>query len=377
MKVVCKTERCLDALLEEKGMLEDLEKRSIWKNPYFSPEWLEAWLKRQPDGVKPVLLIARTDTGSLEGFWPFVERPGLLGSKGLWPFVYDEANYFDPWSSELAVHGLVEGLRNLMKEFTFSWIPLARNAFWEKVLEPESLKCKLPSISRVPRKTSLLSPESGMSFDEFWSLGMGPKSRKSFRYDSRRLEEKGDVRIECLETFEEVRSVMPTTCMVEVESWKSSEGAGLYSIRGKRGFFFELLPELAKEGRARIHVLRVNDEPIAWELDLLSQGFMGVHHLSFHQEWKKYSPGKQLLRHSLRKSWEEGRTIDFLPCNLDYKEKLSTTVEPVREFHWFRRSLRGALARRLILWNMKARKKIRQASKRTKSSQNFWRAVES
>ncbi len=139
-----------------------------------------------------------------------------------------------------------------------------------------------------------------MSFDEFWSLGMGPKSRKSFRYDTRRLEEKGDVRIECLETFEEVRSVMPTTCMVEVESWKSSEGAGLYSIRGKRGFFFELLPELAKEGRARIHVLRVNDEPIAWELDLLSQGFMGVHHLSFHQEWKKYSPCKQLLHHSLR-----------------------------------------------------------------------------
>ena len=113
------------------------------------------------------------------------------------------------------------------------------------------------------------------------------------------------------------------------------------------------------------------------ELDLLSQGFMGVHHLSFHQEWKKYSPGKQLLHHSLRKAWEEGRTIDFLPGNLDYKEKLSTTVEPVREFHWFRRSLRGALARRLILWNMKARKKIRQASKRTKSSENFWRAVES
>ena len=88
-----------------------------------------------------------------------------------------------------------------------------------------------------PRKTSLLSPESGMSFDEFWSLGMGPKSRKSFRYDTRRLEEKGDIRIECLETFEEVRSVMPTTCMVEVESWKSNKAPVYIRYEAKEDSF--------------------------------------------------------------------------------------------------------------------------------------------
>mgnify|MGYP007000038654 len=79
----------------------------------------------------------RSESGGLEGFWPLVERPGLLGSKGLWPFVYDEANYFDPWCTEAAAPVLVEGLRQLMNEFTFSWIPLMRNEFWEKFLAPE------------------------------------------------------------------------------------------------------------------------------------------------------------------------------------------------------------------------------------------------
>ena len=75
---------------------------------------------------------------------------------------------------------------------------------------------------------------------------------------------------------------------------------------------------------------------ICWTVD-----FMGVHNLSFDQNWKKYSPGKQLMEKNLRRAWEEGRTVDFLPGNLDYKEKVATRVEPVRELHLFRKSLRG------------------------------------
>ncbi len=376
MRIACKIEHCLDSFLEHEQDFADLEKRASWRNPYFSPEWLKVWWKRQPEGSRPVFLVARSEGGGLEGFWPLVERPGLLRTKGLWPFVYDEANYFDPWCTEAAAPVLMEGLRHLMNEFTFSWIPLMRNEFWEKFLATEILKYRLPHIGRQPRTTSFILPQPGVSFEEFWAERVGAKSRKSFRYDTRRLEEKGEVCIECLESFEEIRAVMPATCVVEVESLKSMEGVGLYSIRGKRGFFFELLPELGKNARARLSLLRVNDEPVAWDLSILGPGFLGVHHLSFHQEWKKYSPGKQLTYHTMKRAWDEGRVIDFLPGNFEYKEKLATSVEPVREFHWFRKSVRGSLARSLILWNMKARKKIRQAST-AKSAEIYRRVMES
>ena len=80
----------------------------------------------------------------------------------------------------------------------------------------------------------------------------GAKSRKSLNYDKRSLEKAGDVSWEDYDQFEEVRSVMPATCLVELQSHKNMENAGLYSIRGKRGFFFELLPELAKSEGVRI-----------------------------------------------------------------------------------------------------------------------------
>ena len=128
----------------------------------------------------------------------------------------------------------------------------------------------------------------------------------------------GEVVWETHHTFEDVRSNMPASCVVEVASHKTLENAGLYSIRGKRGFFFELLPELARAGQARISFLRVDDHPVAWQLELLSPGHSYLHHLSYDEEWKKYSPGKQLLKLCLERCWE-GRgwwLIFYLPLCL-------------------------------------------------------------
>jgi CelD/BcsL family acetyltransferase involved in cellulose biosynthesis len=357
--------------------LEDLHDRATIRNPYFSPEWLSTWLARQPDGIRPLLLLARNGQGRLDGFWPFVERPGLLGSKGLWPFVYDEANYFDPVATEKGAQALVIGMKAQLKRFLFCWVPLMRHSFWEEILEPETTRGKFLTFTRMPRKTALIEPPSDdRIFEDFLGERLGSKTRKSLRYDQRKLAEQGTVTIETVDSFKDVRAIMPATCLVEVESWKSKEGAGLYTIRGKRGFFFELLPELAKSKRARVSVMHLDDRPIAWQIDLLDQGYLGVHHLAFDQAYKKFSPGKQLLLANLERAWGEGRLVDFLPGNYDYKEKWSSRIEPVRELHWFKRSLRGYLAIRLIRWNIRVRKKMREKAKPTKAGENVLRAME-
>ena len=362
---------------EFRSELEELHDRATIRNPYFSPEWLIAWLARQPDEIRPFLLLARTGQGRLDGFWPFVERPGLLGSKGLWPFVYDEANYFDPVATPEGAKALVKGMKAQLKGFLFCWVPLMRNAFWQEILEPETQQGKFLTLARMPRKTALIEPPvDDRNFEDFLGERLGAKSRKSLRYDQRKLAEQGNVAIETVDSFEDVRAIMPATCLVEVESWKSKEGAGLYSIRGKRGFFFELLPELAKSGRVRVSVMRLEDQPIAWQIDLLDSGYLGVHHLAFDKAYAKYSPGKQLLVSNLRQAWEDGCMVDFLPGNYDYKEKWSSRVEPVRELHWFRKSFRGYLAIKLIRWNVRARKKIRENAQPSKAGDNVLRAME-
>ena len=347
---------------ENADRIDNLAIRSYWQNPYFSSAWLQSWWKRVEGLKTPVLLIVENEKGELLGFWPFVERKGILKSKGLWPYVFDEANYFHPLAERDAIPHLMDGLQGLLKKYTFAWVPLMRKKFWEEFVETKVSGGKLLNITRTPRQTFLIDHAS-QEFEDYWSQKMGAKSRKSFRYDQRALAEQGEVEFECWETFEDVRAMMPATCVVEVESKKGKEGAGLYTVRGKRAFFFELLPELAKTGRLRLTILRLNEEAIAWQLDLLGENYVAVHHLSFDEKWKKYSPGRQLLRHNLEIAWNEGRTIDFLPLAFDYKEKLATVKEEVHELHWFKRSIRGWVACRLIRWNMKVRKKMKERKK--------------
>ena len=347
---------------ENADRIDNLAIRSYWQNPYFSSAWLQSWWKRVEGLKTPVLLIVENEKGELLGFWPFVERKGILKSKGLWPYVFDEANYFHPLAERDAIPHLMDGLQGLIRKYTFAWVPLMRKKFWEEFVETKVSVGKLLNITRTPRQTFLIDHAS-QEFEDYWSQKMGAKSRKSFRYDQRALAEQGEVEFECWETFEDVRAMMPATCVVEVESRKGKEGAGLYTVRGKRAFFFELLPELAKAGKVRLTILRLNEEAIAWQLDLLGENYVAVHHLSFDEKWKKYSPGRQLLRHNLEIAWNEGRTIDFLPLAFDYKEKLATVKEEVHELHWFKRSIRGWVACRLIRWNMKVRKKMKERKK--------------
>ena len=117
---------------------------------------------------------------------------------------------------------------------------------WEEFFETKVWGEKLLNITRTPRQTFLID-HTPQEFEEFWSQKMGAKSRKSFRYDQRALADQGEVEFECWETFEDVRAMMPATCLVEVESRKAKEGAGLYTVRGKRAFSSNYYPNWQKQ----------------------------------------------------------------------------------------------------------------------------------
>jgi len=359
-----RTEICRDDSVFERirNEYESLLNRADWVNPYFSPSWLSSWWSRQKKDRSPLVILATTADGKLLGYWPMVERPGLIGSKGLWPFVYDEANYHFPTCEKRVAPLLVEVLQQCIGSFLFVWLPQIPHDFWVAYIAPILNQSNYLKIIREERTSSLIRIVEGLNFESFWKQKLGVKSRKSLAYDQRTLATQGKVIYETASTHDEVRSGMPSSCVVEVESSKTLENAGLYSIRGKRGFFFELLPELARTGEVRVSFLRVDDHPIAWQLELLTPGHCYLHHIAFDQAWRKYSPGKQLLVSCLKRCWEEGRTFDFLPASFGYKQTYANAWVPAHELHWIRKSIRGKIARRLIDWNMNWRKKIRDRS---------------
>lgn len=339
-------------------------------NPYFSPEWLRHWRKWFARDVTPVALLVRDAQGALRACWPFVEKPGVLGAKGLWPFVFDEADYFHPLAHEDALPALLDGARSLVREkgYHYLWTSLLPDAFHRKHLAPFFADKPDLRLERSPRSTTFVDFRSFSTFDDYLRDRLGPKSRKTLRYEERSLARVGKVVHEIHADSSSLAAFLPSSCIVENNSWKTSQLAGIYSIRNKRAFFFDLLPDLARRGRATASCLRVNDEPIAWELGLLSPvGDPGsttyhLHNLAYDEARKKHSPGRQLLLLNLAQAHADGRNVDFLPGGLGYKRRLATHSEPVRELHWFRNSVRGALARFLIKGNRKLRRRLRSSA---------------
>ena len=163
-------------------------------NPYFSPDWLRCWRKWFAPQAKVLAVIVRDCDGMLCACWPFIERRGILGAKILWPFVYDEANYFDPlgdFSRSGLADALCRSLRACLGEFHFIWLPLLRESFWSDHLAPFLTDKSDPRIERIPRETSFAELHDFPTFDHYLRDRLGNKSRKMLRYSLRRLERLG------------------------------------------------------------------------------------------------------------------------------------------------------------------------------------------
>ena len=124
---------------------------------------------------------------------------------------------------------------------------------------------------------------------------------------------KGKISVETIALSE--RRLYASNLCGQVEL-KSNEGAGLYTIRGKRGFssYFELAEQ---ENASNLSL----DKPAhCWQVELLGSGnwVSIILHLT---ETKKYSRVSNycIIRYLLH---GEGRTIVF-SGNLEYKEKIN------------------------------------------------------
>ncbi len=165
--------RSIEILDDIDRQYESLLACADWVNPYFSPEWLRGWWKRQKQDRKPLFLTAYSEAGELLGYWPLIERPGLLGSKGLWPFVYDEANYHFPTCSKEVTLELIQALEKLLGSFLFAWLPQIPKSFWDCYLSGLVKQADRLTIIRSSRVSRLIKHYQKISFDQLWEEKLG------------------------------------------------------------------------------------------------------------------------------------------------------------------------------------------------------------
>ena len=123
---------------------------------------------------------------------------------------------------------------------------------------------------------------------------LGSATRKSLRRYRRKLESAGPCGLEVFETPEHMEHALATYIDLEDRSWKRGEGQGVGKNESNHAFYTELLPRLARDGRAVVSFLMQGGVAVAGAIDLrLGEAAYGSH-ATYAESAAALSPGNVL-----------------------------------------------------------------------------------
>lgn len=339
-------------------------------NVFFSPEWVYSWLLSLGRRYEVCFIICR-DQGRLVGVWPFFEHRIPLIGTSLLPVGAQAADLFDPVAREDAMRPLVDALCELCRNYAFAWMPLLSLQFADQVLQPAVKTGDALHFLRKRTERFLVELDRFKDFEDFMQVVFGPKTRQSLRRKARRLEEKGLLKFETLQTPEQVSPWITKAMQLEKVSWKGDEGVGIFKRATHRAFYHLLMESLAARGRLRLSLLTLDNELAAYEIGILGSDNYCMHATAFDPSLSAFSPGRLLMLHVLEKCIGEKRRIyDFLQNDQEFKRQMSTHESSFWDWIVLPRSLRGKVLllvvrtlHRVSEWKRRKSKKMKQAKK--------------
>ena len=188
--------------------------------------------------------------------------------------------------------------------------------------------------------------------------GLRAKFRANLRRRRKRLEEKGEVRVERLQGDSLTARDLEACLAMETTGWKGRQGSAVVQSPAAHGFHLELLSCKAHKDLASLYVLKLGGRPIAFQYGLTSQGVFSLVMTSYDESFAEFGPGHLLTEEVLRDCTARGlREFDFLGCDLPWKMEWTSTVRP---HHWlfiFRKSAYGRFLRQIKFgWAVAARR---------------------
>ena len=198
---------------------------------------------------------------------------------------------------------LAQGLKDIECQlFNFDWTHLQR-ASWQLFLG--KLK-KHKHASLVSEGFSVGRINCQPSWQKF-QQGLSKSFRKSINKNLRRLESMGEVRMDKHNSTGslELAASMQTAFDIEHRSWK---GQAKTSIRAHEleTFFSTVADQLAVDHHCELRILKVDEQPIAFELGFFAKGVYVSHKIGFDPEYARFGPGQLLTWMTLKQLHERG-----------------------------------------------------------------------
>ena len=300
---------------------ERLSARAVSQNVFVVPAAVEASWR---------YLTGKTEWASLVLYWTMTSDGEKYELVGYFPLISGPAHWAGLW--------VADGLSNAM---IFQGIPYLDNRYAEEVLvrflEDESSRGKrlhglrfrlvpsagpfcqlfLRAAERADWSAGLFSKherpalDASRSGDETFNKVFSKNRRRQFSRYKRRLEEKGDVRFEVVESQDRMAAALKAFLQIEASGWKRAAGTAILCRKNWSAHFGDWMNGLVIENKCKIANLHCNDTLVASGLLLTSGDVAWYAKVGFNEDFADCSPG-MLLTVELSRYFCDGSEITFI-----------------------------------------------------------------
>lgn len=347
------TEEQFEALREDWNRLFKQDEDSI---VYQSYAWCHAcWKHRAGNAQLAVIVIHEHDR--MIGLAPFQVKRRFLGVAQIEPIDCGHYTYFRPIAPpgrddvvEAMAMQLISAFPGGVVHIPYYDVSDSRANVFLGTLATLGW-----SKASWPRNVSHYIYQPG-GFEQYIAL-KSSKSRNNIKRWRRKLEEQGRVRIEhFLENWQD-EQVVERIAGIQQRSWLIKRG----QCPINSPFYKDMILALGQESLSEVFILSINDEDVAYILNLCTPSLSLLYYLGFDEKFAALMPGKVLLEICIEKTLNRGvPSYDFLFGEGEYKRFWANQTRCVMRAvsykglrgwlaAWLPHRLHGTLARQALL----------------------------
>lgn len=273
--------------------------RAVEPNVFYEPAFALGAAAAFGAHVQVFLVWTRQTPAKLVGLFP-----GSIEHRyGVWPRV------FGGWSHPFAPLGTPLVDRDLAEGVIAAWLDhVAGDRAMPSVVVLPKLAVEGPFAAALDRvlaqrgapqaefdlhRRALLAP--GEDRAGYLARALGAKHRKELPRRRRRLNELAVVTHDIATREADIPTALDCFFALEASGWKGRAGTAATQRDDLREFFNAAVTGLAREGKARIDLMRLDGKPIAVTIALRSGDMMFGWKTAYDETYAKYSPGALLM----------------------------------------------------------------------------------
>ena len=320
------------ALLEEWRTLH----RDTNASPFLSPDWITAW--HQAFAPEQILELhgVRDAQGTIAAALPVVRRLDLrapIAPSRSRSSLRSPTNWHTPefgWSvrDREALPALLDAsLDETGRRLSISFL----SPDDAELLADAARRHGLRVLTRAVQHSPVLPLTDGFATVE---ASLPRKVRSEMRRRTRKLEERGTVTFETIESTtrgdgpitpheeETVRAALAEGFAVEASGWKGERGTAIAAEAHVRSFYETISLRAFEAGLLRLHFLRLDGRALAFDLSFETSTHHSLVKTGFDPEFRSFGAGKILRRAMIEAAAERGITsYEFLGADAPWKSE--------------------------------------------------------